>query len=260
MKNTEYYKSGRHKENALKAREKALIKSLINKQVRIEKYNLLPTICLNCNTPLSYRFRKNKFCNRSCAASYNNLRKPPRSLESKRKTSLSMVGKIRPNKIPPTHKMCKIAWYNCQSCNKLFYTKGWSNPRKSCGSRECRTHLSVGNRPYRNGRRKLFYYFNKNQNKEVLLESSWEYELAQWLDLKNVVWERPLYIKWYDEQSNKHRLYYPDFYLPKQNLYLDPKNPTSLKLEKNKMNAIEKLISIKYGNLEDIKKHLLSII
>ena len=64
MKNTDYYKSGNHKENALKAREKALIQSQVNKQKRIDQYHLSPTFCLNCDKSLSYRFRKNKFCNK----------------------------------------------------------------------------------------------------------------------------------------------------------------------------------------------------
>jgi hypothetical protein len=43
------------------------------KQQRIEEYNQDPTLCKNCEKPLPYKNRDNKFCNRSCAASYNNL-------------------------------------------------------------------------------------------------------------------------------------------------------------------------------------------
>lgn len=260
MKNTDYYTSGRHKENALKAREKALMQAQANKQKRVLQYDLSPTLCLHCSNPLSYRFRKNKFCNSSCAASYNNLRRPPRSEESRNKTSLSMTGKVRPNQKPPTYSFCKIQWNTCGNCQKIFYTRTWSNSRKSCGSTECKTHLSVGNRPYRNGRRKLFCYFNKHQNKEVILESSWEYDLAQWLDQRNIVWERPSYIKWFDEKNKKQRLYYPDFYLTEHNIYLDPKNPTSLKIEIDKMTSVEKLIPIRYGDINDIKNYILSML
>ena len=94
----------------------------------------------------------------------------------------------------------------------------------------------------------------------MILESSWEYDLAQWLDQKNIVWERPSYIKWFDKKNKKQRLYYPDFYLTEHNLYLDPKNPTSLKLEIDKMTSVEKLISIRYGDVSDIKNYILSII
>ena len=45
------------------------------------------------------------------------------------------------------------------------------------------------------------------------------------LDKHSVPWNRPKTgFEWFDEAGVKHR-YYPDFYLPKHDLYLDPKNP-----------------------------------
>jgi len=43
------------------------------KEKRIESYNQHPCKCKNCNRSLSYEKRNNKFCNHSCAASFNNL-------------------------------------------------------------------------------------------------------------------------------------------------------------------------------------------
>ena len=46
---------------------------------RVEIYNTSPKICPQCNTPIPYEDRhKKKFCNRSCAASYNNITVPKR--------------------------------------------------------------------------------------------------------------------------------------------------------------------------------------
>ena len=45
-----------------------------NKQKRIEEYYKNPTRCLFCNKELDYKHRHNKFCDQSCAASYNNSR------------------------------------------------------------------------------------------------------------------------------------------------------------------------------------------
>jgi len=120
--------------------------------------------------------------------------------------------------------------------------------------------MSVGNRTYTNGRRKLFYYYNKNQDKTVLLESSWEFDLAKWLDDNNIVWHRPKYIKWFDDKTNRNRLYYPDFYLPKFNLYLDPKNPTAMKKQQDKMTIISSMVNILFGDLELIKKEILRFV
>lgn len=44
-------------------------------QERLIKYKENPSICQYCNQHLSYKFRKNKFCNQSCSASFNNKNK-----------------------------------------------------------------------------------------------------------------------------------------------------------------------------------------
>lgn len=46
-----------------------------NKQKRIEEYYKNPTRCLFCNKELDYKHRHNKFCNQSCACTYNNLKR-----------------------------------------------------------------------------------------------------------------------------------------------------------------------------------------
>ena len=91
-----------------------------------------------------------------------------------------------------------------------------------------------------------------------MLESSWENNLAIWLDDHNIKWIRPKHIKWYDTISQKERLYYPDFYLPEIDLYLDPKNPTAMIDNQYKMEKVEKLISIVYGDLDKIKEKIWS--
>lgn len=259
MKETDYYKSGKHLTNVLAAREKANNQSRANKQKRIDEYNLSPNRCKHCDTAMVYQRKTNKFCGSSCAATHNNSNRAPRSSESRKKTSIAMKGKSKPytsrKRISGWH--CKIMWSTCPVCNILFYSKGWTNPKKSCGKSECRVHLSVGNRTYTNGRRKLFYYFNKHQDKTVLLESTWEYNLAVWLDEQNIEWIRPSYIKWTDA-SDKERLYYPDFYLPALNLYLDPKNPTAMKKDAFKMAQVSKLVDILYGNVIPIQQSIIS--
>lgn len=59
--------------------------------------------------------------------------------------------------------------------------------------------------------------------KGVKLDSKYEYEVAKNLDESHIKWKRPSYMIWKDENGIKHR-YYPDFYLPEFNVYLDPKN------------------------------------
>ena len=45
----------------------------ILKQKRIDSYLLNPSICLTCQAIIPYELRRNKFCNHSCSASFNNI-------------------------------------------------------------------------------------------------------------------------------------------------------------------------------------------
>ena len=132
---------------------------------------------------------------------------------------------------------------NCTVCNQEF--RCYTN-RKTC-SRECQIKSST-NRSYRNGSRKTYYY------KSIVLESSWELEIAKLLDSKKISWLRPSPIKWHD--GDKERLYYPDFYLIDYDLFLDPKNPYCMKLDAKKMSIIESKINVVYGDIELIKQKI----
>ncbi len=48
------------------------------KIARIAAYQQTPTLCHSCGLPLNYERRANKFCSSSCAAIFNNPRKPRR--------------------------------------------------------------------------------------------------------------------------------------------------------------------------------------
>ena len=74
---------------------------------------------------------------------------------------------------------------------------------------------------------------------QVLLDSSWEESLARRLDSLDVVWIRPAKpIQWVDVLGKTHN-YFPDFYLPIQDLYLDPKNPHAAFVQKEKLDVIK---------------------
>ena len=75
--------------------------------------------------------------------------------------------------------------------------------------------------------------------KGVLLDSSWELELAKRLDALGVAWERPKPLPWIDSEGDRHN-YFPDFYLPELDLYLDPKNPHAFRVQKKKIDILDK--------------------
>lgn len=154
---------------------------------------------------------------KSCSLSCSNSR--PMSEEQKIKISLLQKGKTRPEK-PKPMRICK-------RCSNTFQQPGY-NHRVYC-SEKCRQEAS-------SERCKTIPGMCKNNNRHagwyesliagrVWLESSWEVICAKILDKYVIEWSRPKDgFEWFDVLGRSH-LYYPDFYLPAINLYLDPKNP-----------------------------------
>lgn len=211
--------------------------------------------CLQCKTALKNTL--NKFCNRSCSASFNNKGKIRSNWSTKQRLKFSQ--KQKQNKIaPPIKSFCDVCFPICKICNNIFSQKGSIMRKKTC-SIECQVIASTQNRTYINGKRLNIYYFNQWENKTILLESSWEEKIAKELDKLNIKWIRPKPIIWFDNVTNKNRLYYPDFYLPEVDLYLDPKNPYAMKNDEHKMKSVEKLINIIYGDVEYIRSALSGI-
>lgn len=73
----------------------------------------------------------------------------------------------------------------------------------------------------------------------VKLESSWELSLAKRLDNLGIRWIRPDPIPWVDKDNIRHN-YFPDFYLVDYDIYLDPKNPQAVKVQKEKLDILMK--------------------
>jgi hypothetical protein len=93
----------------------------------------------------------------------------------------------------------------------------------------------------------------------VLLDSSWEVEIAQFLVDNNVKWIRPKFVKWVDAEG-KTRRYFPDFYLVDYCVYLDPKNPYGIITGKDKIDRVSKLIELIVGDKDYIKEYITSLL
>lgn len=81
----------------------------------------------------------------------------------------------------------------------------------------------------------------KKDGTVVSLDSSWEEALAIRLDELNISWIRPTSIKWEDDSGKTHN-YFPDFYLPDYDIYIDPKNDQVYKMSTEKINKILKIL------------------
>lgn len=67
----------------------------------------------------------------------------------------------------------------------------------------------------------------------VLLDSSWELKLAIWLDEQSIAWIRPAPLRY-----DNNRCYFPDFYLPEFNLFLDTKNDYLIRVDSKKIKKV----------------------
>lgn len=88
----------------------------------------------------------------------------------------------------------------------------------------------------------------------VMLDSSWEVKVAKELDDAKIKWIRPKPLKWYDKNGWIHN-YFPDFYIPDWNVYLDPKNDWVIEDQKEKWNYLNK----KYNNIFILKENQLNL-
>lgn len=77
----------------------------------------------------------------------------------------------------------------------------------------------------------------------VVLESTYEVKVAEILDKLSVEWVKVRQGYVWDDNGNKRR-YIPDFYLPKQDIFLDPKNDYLIKKDKRKIESAMEINNI----------------
>lgn len=75
----------------------------LDKKITEEEYNKHPSYCKYCGKKLNYSKRNNKFCSKSCSASYNNSTRV-HSITSRLKTSKALSGENATKEI----KECKL--------------------------------------------------------------------------------------------------------------------------------------------------------
>lgn len=94
--------------------------------------------------------------------------------------------------------------------------------------------------------------YKKTDGSIVKLDSSYEVFVAKWLDGHNIEWIRPKPLSWIDPNGKTHH-YFPDFYVPSRNIYLDPKNDYCFNMQREKINILmctyENIIFLKRSDL-----------
>lgn len=95
-----------------------------------------------------------------------------------------------------------------------------------------------------NGRSKKIWY------KDAWMDSSWEYEFAKWCDSNQVQWEKNK--KSFEYEWDGLRLYYPDFFLPKLNMYVEIKG-YERERDLAKWKVVPNLLIVKAYEIKKIK-------
>jgi len=96
--------------------------------------------------------------------------------------------------------------------------------------------------------------YNCKDGSIIKMDSSWEVTMAESLDKNNINWERPSPLPWTDDKGVKHN-YFPDFYVPEWDVFLDPKNDWVIKTQAPKL----KCLSEQYNNIFILGKNDLSV-
>ena len=102
-----------------------------------------------------------------------------------------------------------------------------------------------------NGRVGVYYY------KGVKLNGTWEVIFAEYLDRNNIRWERPTIGFEYIWNNDKHT-YYPDFYLPDIDVYVEIKG-YERERDKFKWKSVSNLIIIKGNEIRQIENNTFDI-
>lgn len=162
----------------------------------------------------SYLIKKEpvpRFCSRSCSSS--------RQWSESDKKKKSIAATESHHVQDAAAKRRRVEERTCVVCGAVFEAATYR--KKQTCSRACRNKLSstlaLERQHTRHHSRKDVLY------RGVLLNSSYEEAVAKSLDEQGIEWVRPSPLRWEDSSGLKH-YYYPDFYLPAYNVFLDPKN------------------------------------
>lgn len=91
----------------------------------------------------------------------------------------------------------------------------------------------------------------------IIFDSSWEVIVAKFLDDNNISWERPKNGFEYIWENDTH-LYYPDFYIPSMDLYIEVKGYKRSR-DEYKWKSVSNLIVIKRKEINAINKGLYTL-
>lgn len=194
--------------------------------------------CKVCNTLFTPSKGFKTTCSHQCKYTRpeNKVANMKRSLKLSKKVTFTCLndscGVVFQDKPSSKRKYCSPS---CSSKHRM------NQPEQKKRARELAIEQGLGG----NVSRGMHGYYDSPSAGRVFLESSYEFKVAEELDKNGIKWNRPskkdAMVYQYPEE-NKIRRYFPDFYLPEYDVYLDPKNNYRIRQDMRKI----RLVSQKY--------------
>ena len=130
----------------------------------------------------------------------------------------------------------------------------WTKERRDKHSKSMRKAIEENPKSYSAsnvcGRTKLLDYNG------FLLNGKWELDVAKWLDKQNIEWTNIIKKGFEYRWEGKNRLYFPDFYLTKEDFYIEVKG-YQRDQDLAKWESLPNLIIFKKNEIEKIRNNTL---
>lgn len=243
----EYTRQSKKGRNKFYCNEKCSCKST---SILKRKYRIEEKTCLWCGTTFTSTThpKSKKCCSKSCAGKRSQL------FVDTNKISKGLKRYHTNN--PKDLNVIK----HCSVCSSEFHRPKW-DVRKTCSDVCSRKLISKKSRENPNCGGETNY--KKFKYNDVWMDSSWEVNVAKWMDEHSIKWrkDKKMNFLWTDSDG-KRRRYYPDFFLEEHNVYLDPKNKFLIEKDAFKITQVQKENGIKivFGLESDVIKFLESLI
>lgn len=225
---------------------------------RVDEYHVKPFLCMQCHAPLPYTKRHNRFCDRTCAGTHTNIHRSfVMSDETKQQisTKLKALGvnprlaykrKYGIDYISPGGTIKRVARKTtvCSHCHTNFEHR--ITERRVFCSNACRKHHIGGYQPNSTIVHRHIY-------NGVTLDSGAELTFAKLLDRFNLPWHKnsSTYF-WFTDRHDKQRKYYPDFFLPTLNMWVEIKGKRYIREDDDlRMAAVGNIIRVMSTDLRN---------
>lgn len=137
MKNTDYYKSGKMRENGLAGLQKGKLTCAEKTRNRIEQYNLYPNFCQECHKPLSYKQRRYICCSHACSAAKSNRYRKSNGYEISQDQRAATSMSVKKIQYEKRLKNCEIYNNDPKSCIQCSSPIPYERKHAKTCSKEC---------------------------------------------------------------------------------------------------------------------------